>query len=168
MDVAVQAGQSEQLFVPPPVTACSGPPSPIVSPPSASRSPSAHPSTGTASLSLSTTCSVTPALTTASPAPAPAATAVLGGINPRELIEELEKVDYLEYNPNTPNPPSKGVIIRKRSKLHETWDRVIKLCEKDAPEQCADMERLMEEYYGRLREKLKYYQQVKLQGFYWY
>jgi len=102
-------------------------------------------------------------------ASAPAAIAVVKGINPREIIEELEKVDDLEYNPTTPHPPNLGVIIRKRLKLVETWDRVIKLCEKDAPEQSADLERIWNEYWERLREKVTYYNQVstRLRGFDW-
>jgi len=87
-------------------------------------------------------------------------TAVLKGKNPREIIEELEKIDDMEYNPVTPCPLNQKVMYEKRRKLAETWDRVIKLYEKDAPEQWADLKKLWTNYQGRKIEVVKYYESV--------
>eukprot|EP00092_Neocalanus_flemingeri_P046858 GFUD01052886.1.p1 GENE.GFUD01052886.1~~GFUD01052886.1.p1 ORF type:complete len:527 (-),score=219.74 GFUD01052886.1:3-1583(-) len=87
-------------------------------------------------------------------------TAVLKGKNPREIIEELEKIDDMEYNPITPCPLNQKVMYEKRRKLAETWDRVIKLYEKDAPEQWADLKKLWTNYAGRKIEVVKYYESV--------
>jgi len=87
-------------------------------------------------------------------------TAVLKGKNPREIIEELEKIDDMEYNPITPCPLNQKVMYEKRRKLAETWDRVIKLYEKDAPEQWADLKKLWTNYQGRKIEVVKYYESV--------
>jgi len=87
-------------------------------------------------------------------------TAVLKGKNPREIIEELEKIDDMEYNPITPCPLNQKVMYEKRRKLAETWDRVIKLYEKDAPEQWADLKKLWNNYQGRKIEVVKYYESV--------
>ena len=78
-------------------------------------------------------------------------------------------MDDLEYNPTTPRPPNLGVIYGKRRKLIETWEREIKLCEKDAPEQYADLEKLWTNYQGRLRKVVIFYKLVstRLHGFDW-
>jgi len=87
-------------------------------------------------------------------------TAVLKGKNPREIIEELEKIDDMEYNPITPCPHAPKVMFEKRRKLAETWDRVIKMYEKDAPEQFADLKKLWMNYQARKIEVVKYYESV--------
>ena len=91
------------------------------------------------------------------------------GINPREIIEELEKVDDLEYNPTTPNPPNQVQLIRKRVELCKTWEGVIKQCEKDTPEQSAELERLWDVYYKGRMEKGRNWAKAseKLKNFDW-
>ena len=60
-------------------------------------------------------------------------------------------------------------LIGKRLKLAETWKGVIKQCEKDAPEQAAELERLWDEYWEGARKKVRYRAQVteQLSGFDW-
>jgi len=87
--------------------------------------------------------------------------ATLKGKNPREIIEELEKIDDMEYNPVTPCPLNAKVMGEKRRKLAETWDRVIKIYEKENPEQYADLKKLWMNYQGRKIEVVKYYESVK-------
>jgi len=86
--------------------------------------------------------------------------ATLKGKNPREIIEELEKIDDMEYNPVTPCPLNGKVMGEKRRKLAETWDRVIKIYEKENPEQYADLKKLWMNYQGRKIEVVKYYESV--------
>ena len=90
-------------------------------------------------------------------------------MNPREIIEKLEKVDDLEYNPATPNPPNQMQLIRKRVKLRETWDGVVKQCERDAPEQSAELGRLWDVYYEGMMRKGRCWAQAseKLKNFDW-
>ena len=87
-------------------------------------------------------------------------TAVLKGKNPREIVEELEKIDDMEYNPVTPCPHAPKVMLEKRRKLAETWDRVIKMYEKDQPDQFADLKKLWNNYQARKIEVVKYYESV--------
>jgi WW domain-binding protein 11 len=62
-------------------------------------------------------------------------TAVLKGKNPAEIVAELEKIDDMEFNPLCPPPLNDKVLKEKRRKLHETWNRVMRLYEKDNVEQ---------------------------------
>lgn len=87
-------------------------------------------------------------------------TAVLKGKNPREIIEEMEKIDDMEFNPVTPCPLNQKVMAEKRRKLKETWDRVISMYEKDAPEQWEDLKKLWMNYQGRKIDVVKYYESV--------
>lgn len=87
-------------------------------------------------------------------------TAVLKGKNPREIVEELEKIDDMEYNPVIPCPHAPKVMYEKRRKLAETWDRVIKMFEKDQPDQFADLKKLWNNYQARKIEVVKYYESV--------
>ena len=82
------------------------------------------------------------------------------GKNPREIVEELEKIDDMEYNPVTPCPHAPKVMLEKRRKLAETWDRVIKMYEKDQPDQFADLKKLWNNYQARKIEVVKYYESV--------
>ena len=51
-------------------------------------------------------------------------------------------------------------MFEKRRKLAETWDRVIKMYEKDQPEQFADLKKLWQNYQARKIEVVKYYESV--------
>ena len=52
------------------------------------------------------------------------------------------------------------VMFEKRRKLAETWDRVIKMYEKDQPDQFADLKKLWQNYQARKIEVVKYYESV--------
>ena len=51
-------------------------------------------------------------------------------------------------------------MFEKRRKLAETWDRVIKMYEKDQPDQFADLKKLWNNYQARKIEVVKYYESV--------
>ena len=68
----------------------------------------------------------------------------------------------MEYKPTRSCPPNQEVMYEKRRKLTETWDRVIKLYEKDAPELYADLKKLWTNYQEiRKIEVVKYYELVR-------
>ena len=48
----------------------------------------------------------------------------------------------------------------KRRKLAETWDRVIKIYEKENPDQYTELKKLWMNYQGRKIEVVKYYESV--------
>ena len=88
-------------------------------------------------------------------------TAVLKGKNPREIVQELEKLDDMEFNVLTPPSLNDKVLKDKRRKLHETWARVIKMYEKDNVEQYVDLKRLWHSYQNRKYEVIQQYEAVK-------
>ena len=63
----------------------------------------------------------------------------------------MDRMDDMEFNPDTPRSPNLGVLYERRRKLIMTWEREIKLCEKDAPELHAVLEKLWTNYQERLR-----------------
>jgi len=86
--------------------------------------------------------------------------AVLKGKRPQEIIEELEKIDDMEYNPVTPCPLNQKVMAEKRRKLMETWDRVFKMYEKEAPDQFEEVQKQWAAYGARKIEVVRYYESV--------
>ena len=53
------------------------------------------------------------------------------------------------------------VLSEKRRKLHETWHRVIKMYERESPEQYVDLKKLWHSYQNRKREVVAQYEAVK-------
>jgi len=86
--------------------------------------------------------------------------AVLKGKKPQEILEELEKIDDMEYNPVTPCPLNQKVMSEKRRKLMETWDRVFKMYEKEAPEQYEEVKKHWTAYQIRKMDVIRYYESV--------
>ena len=60
-------------------------------------------------------------------------------------------MDDMEFNPDTPRPPSCVVFYERRRKLILTWERGLMRCEKDAPELHAVLGKLWTNYQERLR-----------------
>jgi hypothetical protein len=53
--------------------------------------------------------------------------AVLKGKDPQQILEEMEKIDQMEYNVNQPSPLNEKVLKDKRKKLRDTLDRVLSM-----------------------------------------
>ncbi|CAB3382192.1 Hypothetical predicted protein [Cloeon dipterum] len=88
-------------------------------------------------------------------------TAVLKGKDPSQIIFELEKIDNMEYNVYQPSPLNEKVLKDKRKKLKETFNRVMKLYNKEDPDKWMEMRKLEMEYDKRRAMLIQFYESVK-------
>ncbi|CAL1543591.1 unnamed protein product [Lymnaea stagnalis] len=88
-------------------------------------------------------------------------TAVLKGKDPMKLLEEMEVIDRMEYNPMQPPSLNEKVLREKRKKLRETFDRVFKLYEKERPEYAIELKKANIEYEKTRSQLQLYYDQVR-------
>ncbi|VVC91044.1 unnamed protein product [Leptidea sinapis] len=87
--------------------------------------------------------------------------AVLKMKDPNQILEELQKIDEMEFNVLQPSPLNEKVLKEKRKKLKETFDRVLKMYDKDEPEKWVDLKRQEMEYEKRRAHLISYYESVK-------
>ncbi|ALC48777.1 CG2685 [Drosophila busckii] len=87
--------------------------------------------------------------------------AVLKNKDPAQILEEMEKIDEMEYNVLQPSPLNEKVLRDKRKKLKETFDRVMRLYHNDEPEHWAELKRKEVEYEKKRLKKQQYYESVK-------
>jgi len=87
--------------------------------------------------------------------------AVLKGKDPNHLIAEMEKIDRMEYDVNNPPLLNEKVLKDKRKKLRETFARVLKLYEKEDPEQWRELRRLEGEYEMKRNFLVQYFESVR-------
>lgn len=52
---------------------------------------------------------------------------VLKNKNPRSLINEMQHLDQMEFDPVNPAPYNIKVLQEKRKKVKETWEQVYRL-----------------------------------------
>ncbi|XP_059173785.1 WW domain-binding protein 11-like [Physella acuta] len=88
-------------------------------------------------------------------------TAVLKGKDPMKLLEEMELIDRMEYNPMQPPSLNEKVLREKRKKLRETFDRVFKLYEKERPEYAIELKKANAEYEKTRSQLQLFYDQVR-------
>ncbi|KAH9498389.1 WW domain-binding protein 11, partial [Bulinus truncatus] len=88
-------------------------------------------------------------------------TAVLKGKDPMKLLEEMEIIDRMEYNPMQPPSLNEKVLREKRKKLRETFDRVFKLYEKERPEYAIELKKANTEYEKTRSQLQLYFDQVR-------
>ncbi|XP_045495520.1 WW domain-binding protein 11 isoform X2 [Colias croceus] len=87
--------------------------------------------------------------------------AVLKMKDPTQILEELQKIDEMEYNVLQPSPLNEKVLKEKRKKLKETFDRVLKMYDKDDPEKWIELKRQETDYEKRRAHLISYYESVK-------
>ncbi|XP_035915944.1 WW domain-binding protein 11 [Anopheles stephensi] len=87
--------------------------------------------------------------------------AVLKGKDPAQLIEEMEKIDEMEFNVYQPSPLNEKVLKEKRKKLKETLDRVMRLYQADDPDLWAELKRKEVDYEKRRNKRIQYYESVR-------
>ncbi|GIZ04128.1 WW domain-binding protein 11 [Caerostris extrusa] len=88
--------------------------------------------------------------------------AVLKGKDPLQLISDMEKIDEMEYDVNSPPVLNEKVLKDKRKKLKETWDRVMRLYYKEDRERYNELRKLELEYEGRRSVLIKYFESVRI------
>ncbi|XP_042895932.1 WW domain-binding protein 11 [Parasteatoda tepidariorum] len=88
--------------------------------------------------------------------------AVLKGKDPLQLINDMEKIDEMEFNVNSPPLLNEKVLKDKRKKLKETWDRVMRLYYKEDRERYNELKKLELEYEARRNILIKYFESVRI------
>ncbi|XP_018573578.1 WW domain-binding protein 11 [Anoplophora glabripennis] len=87
--------------------------------------------------------------------------AVLKGKDPQQILEEMEKIDQMEYNVNQPSPLNEKVLKDKRKKLRDTLERVLIMYYKDDPEKWSDLKRKQNDYEQKRNQLVAFYESVK-------
>nr|XP_023020482.1 WW domain-binding protein 11 [Leptinotarsa decemlineata] len=87
--------------------------------------------------------------------------AVLKGKDPQQILEEMEKIDEMEYNVNQPSPLNEKVLKDKRKKLRDTLERVLSMYYKDDPEKWTDLKRRQTDYEHKRNQLVTFYESVK-------
>ncbi|XP_050394159.2 WW domain-binding protein 11 [Patella vulgata] len=87
--------------------------------------------------------------------------AVLKGKDPMKLLQEMEVIDKMEYNPIEAPSLNEKVLRDKRKKLLETFVRVLRLYDKENPEYCIELKKAQAEYEKKRLQMHLYYEQVK-------
>lgn len=87
--------------------------------------------------------------------------AVLKGKDPQQLLEELEKIDQMEYNVNQPSPLNEKVLRDKRKKLRDTLDRVLSMYYKDDQEKWTELRKRQTEYETKRNQLMAFFESVK-------
>ncbi|CAB4055846.1 WBP11 [Lepeophtheirus salmonis] len=73
----------------------------------------------------------------------------------------LEKIDDMEFDVNNPPTLNEKVLREKRAKLIGTWNRVIRLYEKEDHEQYLELKRLWNAYSARKNSIASHFESVK-------
>ncbi|XP_057657613.1 WW domain-binding protein 11 [Diorhabda carinulata] len=87
--------------------------------------------------------------------------AVLKGKDPQQILEEMEKIDQMEFNVNQPSPLNEKVLKDKRKKLRDTLERVLSMYYKDDQEKWSDLKRKQNEYEQKRNQLVTFYESVK-------
>lgn len=87
--------------------------------------------------------------------------AVLKGKDPAQLLDEMEKIDEMEYNVLQPSPLNEKVLKEKRKKLKETFDRVMRLYHTEDPELWSELKRKELEYEKKRNKRISYFESVR-------
>ncbi|GAB1611128.1 WW domain-binding protein 11 [Argonauta hians] len=87
--------------------------------------------------------------------------AVLKGKDPTKILQEMEIIDKMEYDPTQPPKLNEKVLKDKRKKLKETFLRILKLYDKENPEYAIELRRAEAEYDKKRIQLQIYFEQVK-------
>ncbi|CAG7726704.1 unnamed protein product [Allacma fusca] len=88
-------------------------------------------------------------------------TAVLKNKDPGLIIQELDKLDEIEFNPVEAPSLAEKVLKDKRKKLRETLERVMKLYQKEDPTLWNELKAVEGDYERRRFQRIQYFEAVK-------
>nr|XP_055189469.1 WW domain-binding protein 11-like [Nyctereutes procyonoides] len=87
--------------------------------------------------------------------------AVLKMKDPKQIIQDMEKLDEMEFNP-VQQPQLNGKVLKvKRKKLRETFERILRLYEKENPDIYEELRKLEVEYEQKRAQLSQYFDAVK-------
>ncbi|XP_039621657.1 WW domain-binding protein 11 [Polypterus senegalus] len=87
--------------------------------------------------------------------------AVLKMKDPKQIIRDMEKLDEMEFNPVQQPQLNEKVLKDKRKKLRETFERILRLYEKENPDMYKELRRLELEYESKRSQLSQYFDSVK-------
>ncbi|XP_067309681.1 WW domain-binding protein 11 [Pseudorasbora parva] len=87
--------------------------------------------------------------------------AVLKMKDPRQIIRDMEKLDEMEFNPVQQPLLNEKVLRDKRKKLRETFERIVRLYERENPETYKELRKLEVEYETKRGQLSLYFDSVK-------
>ncbi|XP_077591038.1 WW domain-binding protein 11 isoform X2 [Stigmatopora nigra] len=87
--------------------------------------------------------------------------AVLKMKDPRQIIRDMEKLDEMEFNPVQQPLLNEKVLRDKRKKLRETFERIVRLYERENPETYKDLRKLELDYESKRGQLALYFDSVK-------
>ncbi|XP_028842872.1 WW domain-binding protein 11 [Denticeps clupeoides] len=87
--------------------------------------------------------------------------AVLKMKDPRQIIRDMEKLDEMEFNPVQQPLLNEKVLRDKRKKLRETFERIVRLYERENPETYKELRKLELDYETKRGQLSLYFDSVK-------
>ncbi|XP_073691410.1 WW domain-binding protein 11 [Garra rufa] len=87
--------------------------------------------------------------------------AVLKMKDPRQIIRDMEKLDEMEFNPVQQPLLNEKVLRDKRKKLRETFERIVRLYERENPETYKELRKLEVDYETKRGQLSLYFDSVK-------
>ncbi|KAI1883885.1 hypothetical protein AGOR_G00220690 [Albula goreensis] len=88
-------------------------------------------------------------------------TAVLKMKDPRQIIRDMEKLDEMEFNPVQVPLLNEKVLRDKRKKLRETFERIVRLYERENPDTYKELRKLELDYESKRGQLALYFHSVK-------
>ncbi|XP_072348584.1 WW domain-binding protein 11 [Scyliorhinus torazame] len=87
--------------------------------------------------------------------------AVLKMKDPKQIIKDMEKLDEMEFNPVQQPQLNEKVLKDKRKKLRETFERILRLYEKENTEFYKELRKLETEYEQKRSQLCQFFDAVK-------
>ncbi|XP_055003266.1 WW domain-binding protein 11-like [Sorex araneus] len=87
--------------------------------------------------------------------------AVLKMKDPKQILRDMETWDEMEFNPVQPPRLNEKVLKDKRQKLRETFERILRLYEKENPDIYKELRKLEVEYEQKRAQLSQYFAAVK-------
>ncbi|KAM9744819.1 WW domain-binding protein 11 [Menidia menidia] len=87
--------------------------------------------------------------------------AVLKMKDPRQIIRDMEKLDEMEFNPVQQPLLNEKVLRDKRKKLRETFERIVRLYERENPDTYKELRKLELDYETKRGQLALYFDSVQ-------